>query len=157
MCLQAYRLSVAHIKHASVLPHLSPDHMDPAFVMTTQRKTAQCAVASSASIRQPRQQAVEAKRCQAMCLPKNSHAMNILKTQPVPASIQSQCRSHQTCFSVVTSFPRPHESSLCHDDRAQNHKLRRRELFNANSHSQNGQTMPHVLYLSSICKARLMF
>ena len=44
LCLQAYRTSVAHIKHASVLPHLSPDHhfssSDPASVMKTQRETA---------------------------------------------------------------------------------------------------------------------
>ena len=45
-----------------------------------------------------------------LCLTKNSHTMNILKTPPVPASIQSQCRSHQTCISVATSFPRPHLS-----------------------------------------------
>ena len=44
LCLQAYRASVAHIKHASVLPHLSPDHhfssSDPASVTKTQRETA---------------------------------------------------------------------------------------------------------------------
>ena len=44
LCLQAYRATVAHIKHASVLPHLSPDHhfssSDPASVMKTQRETA---------------------------------------------------------------------------------------------------------------------
>ena len=41
--LQAYRASVAQIKHASVLLHLSPGHhfssFDPASVMKTQRET----------------------------------------------------------------------------------------------------------------------
>ena len=36
LCLQAYRASVAHIKHASVLPHLSPDHY---FYLTPRSKS----------------------------------------------------------------------------------------------------------------------
>ena len=66
VCLQAYRASVAHIKHASVLPHLSPDHINQASVMKTQRETANSAASCCACIGQPRQQAVdESKGCNA--------------------------------------------------------------------------------------------
>ena len=42
---QKYRANVAHIKHASVLSHLSPDHMKPASAMKTKRKTTNSAAA----------------------------------------------------------------------------------------------------------------
>ena len=42
---QKYRANVAHIKHASVLSHLSPDHMNPASAMKTKRKTTNSAAA----------------------------------------------------------------------------------------------------------------
>ena len=52
----------------------------------------------------------------------------------------------KTVSSPVSST---HESSLRHDDRAQNHKLRRHETLKANSRSQNWQKMRrvHVPYL----------
>ena len=59
----------------------------------------------------------------------------------------------QFLLSPVLSHLSPvsstHESSLRHDDRAQNHKLRRHETLKANSRSQNWQKMRrvHVPYL----------
>ena len=56
----------------------------------------------------------------------------------MPTSIQRPCRSHQKCFSVVSSFPCPHESSLRHEDKAQDRTLRCRAPFNTKKSLANG-------------------
>ena len=81
-----------HRPHGSFLrSRLSPDSMLPAFVVTTPHTTAQRAIARSASISPPRQQAVEANRCNA-----RSASLGTIYVQRTP----SICTCYLRCLQL---------------------------------------------------------
>ena len=80
--IQAFVLTCPH----AAVQHLSPDSMLPAFVVSTPHTTAQRAIARSTSISPPRQQAVEANRCNA-------------RTASLETSYDHRTPSICTCYS----------------------------------------------------------
>ena len=88
LCLHMHLMNwTLHRPHNTFLrSHLSPDSMLPAFVVSTPHTTAQRAIARSTSISPPRQQAVEANRCNA-------------RTASLETSYDHRTPSICTCFS----------------------------------------------------------